>query len=315
MVLAAGCAALYPAMPLRGHVERYVYVDTPVSPHIVKPLSPRPESGLSFNLNCQDPLRLESARGEVVTHPTAAVFGPLSHRIADIRCNGHYRAFNVLFKGTGYYRLFGIPPAELADRVSDARDVMGRAESIVHEQLCAANSAEAMAEIVDGYLLSKLTGDDLHPIHRVVERLVASEGRANLCELAEHSGLSARQVERKFLEQIGITPKRYARLTRFRHAAHLKAQNPALSWTDVSQAAGFYDHNHLVKDFRELVGATPSDYLRSISTVLETELWCAPGDGQDRPAPVRGEWQPRSSQPTSRLQDVGKLLSTQRHDA
>jgi AraC-like DNA-binding protein len=294
MVLTAGCA-LYPAIPLRGHVERYVYVDTPVSPHIIKPLSPRPESGISFNLNCQDPLRLEYACAQVVTHPTAAVFGPLSHRIADIRCSGHYRAFNILFKGTGYHRLFGISPAELADRVSDARDVMGRAESIVHEQLCAARSAEAMAEVVDRYLLAKLTDGDLHPIHRVVEHLVASQGCANLCELSQRSGLSARQIERKFLEQIGITPKRYARLARFRNAARLKAENAALTWTDVSQATGFYDHNHLVKDFRELVDATPSDYLRSISAALETELWCAPADAQDRPtAPSPGDRQLRS---------------------
>ena len=311
MVLTARCAALYPAMPLRDHVERYVYIDTPVSPHIVKPLSPRPESGISFNLNCQDPLRLEYACGKVVTHPTAAVFGPLSHHIADIRCTGHYRAFNILFKGTGYYRLFRTSPAELADRVTDAREVIGQAESIVHEQLCAASSAEAMAEIADRYLLSKLTGDDLHPIHRVVERLVASQGCANLCELTQRSGLSGRQIERKFLEQIGITPKRYARLARFRNAARLKAENPALSWTDISQATGFYDHNHLVKDFRELVSATPSDYLRSISTALETELWCAPADGQDRPAaPFPGERRPRSSATTSRLQRVGNLLST-----
>jgi AraC-like DNA-binding protein len=282
-VLTAGCAALYPAMPLRGHVERYVYVDTLVSPDVVKPLSPRPESGISFNLNCRDPLRLEYPCAHVITHPTAAVFGPLSHRIADIRCSGHYRAFNILFKGTGYHRLFGISPKEFADRVSDARDVMGRAGGMVHEQLCAASSAEAMAEVVDRYLLSKLTGDGLHPIHRVVEHLVASQGCANLCELSQHSGLSPRQIERKFLEQVGITPKRYARLARFRNAARLKAQNAALSWTDVSQATGFYDHNHLVKDFRELVGATPSDYLRSISTALETELWCSPADRQDRP--------------------------------
>jgi AraC-like DNA-binding protein len=42
----------------------------------------------------------------------------------------------------------------------------------------------------------------------------------------------------------------------------------------VSQAAGYYDHTHLVKDFRELVGATPSEYLQSIGIAPETELWC-----------------------------------------
>lgn len=272
---AAECAGLRPAIRLRRHVERYVCVETPVSRHIAKPLSPRPETGISFNLDCRDRLSLEYTCGRLATHPTVAVFGPLSHRIADIRCTGHYRAFIILFRGTGYYRLFGIPPMELADRVSDACDVIGRAVSVVHEQLCAAKDAVAMAEIADRYLFSRLTGDEFHPVHGMVECLDSSHGSANLCQLAERSGLSVRQIERKFLEQVGITPKLYARLARFRNAARLKAQDRALSWTDVSQAAGFYDHNHLVKDFREFVGATPSDYLRSISIAPATELWPA----------------------------------------
>ena len=277
--MAAECAALHPAMALRRYVERYVYVSTQISPQIPKPLSPRPEAGIAFSLECRGRLSLEYACGRVTPHPAAAVFGPLSHRFADIRCMGHYRAFIILFRGTGYYRLFGTPPVELADRVSDACDVIGPSIRLVHEQLCGANRSARMTEIADRYLLSRLTGDELHPVHDMVEHIVWSHGRANVCELSDSSGLSARQIERKFLEQIGITAKRYARLARFRNAARLKLRDRALSWTDVSQAAGFYDHNHLVKDFRELVGATPSDYLRSISIAPATELWCTPVDG------------------------------------
>jgi AraC-like DNA-binding protein len=278
MALGPEFAAQHPAMPLRPYVEPYLYVDTQIPPQIAKPLSPRPEAGMAFSLNCGDNLNLEYACGRVMPHPAAAVFGPLSHRFADIRCTGHYRAFIILFRGTGYYRLFGIPPVELADRVSDACEVIGRSIGLVHEQLCAATNLACMAEIADRYLLPRLTGDDFYPVHGLVERIVSSQGRAHVCQLSESSGLSARQIERKFLEQIGITAKRYARLARFRYAARLKLQYRALSWTDVSQAAGFYDHNHLVKDFRELVGATPSDYLRSISIAPATELWCTPPD-------------------------------------
>jgi AraC-like DNA-binding protein len=273
MALAAECTALQPAMQLQHHVERYVYVDI-LSPHALKPLSPRPESGIAFNLECPEHLFLRYAGGRVTTHPAVIVCGPLSHRIADIRSSGRYRAFIVLFKATGYFRLFGIPPMELADRVSDARDVIGPAITFVHEQLCSAKTPAGMAEVVDCYLLSRLTDGNLHPVHGIAEQLVSSGGHANLRRLAESSGLSTRQVERKFFEQIGITAKRYARLTRFRNAACLKLHDGELSWTDVSQAAGYYDHTHLVKDFRELVGATPSEYLQSIGIAPETELWC-----------------------------------------
>lgn len=173
-----------------------------------------------------------------------------------------------------------------------------------------------MAEIVDRYLLSRLTGNQLHPVHDMVEHIVSSCGRANVCQLSESSGLSARQIERKFLEQIGITAKRYARLARFRNAARLKLHDRALSWTDVSQAAGFYDHNHLVKDFRELVGATPSVYLRSISPAPATELWCTPADEPNRKrsrAQLAREWPPRSAavnEPTCAVQR--KVLATRK---
>jgi AraC-like DNA-binding protein len=265
-------------MRLRRHVERYVYVDTLVSPLVRRPLSPRPETGISFDLQCADRLRLEYESGRATIHPDVAVFGPLSYRIADIRCTGHYRAFIILFKGTGYYRLFGISPLELADRVSDAYEVLGRKIGIVHEQLRGAKDAVEMAAIADSYLLSRMVDENLHPVHGMVEYLVSSQGRAGVCELTKRSSLSTRQIERKFLEQIGITPKRYARLARFRNAARVKAHGHTLSWTDVSQVAGFYDHNHLVKDFRELVDATPSDYMRSISIAPATELWSPPPD-------------------------------------
>ena len=273
MALGAECTALQPAMHLQHHVERYVYVDMRW-PHALKPLSPRPESGIAFNLDCCEHLFISYAGGRVTAHPAVIVCGPLSHRIADIRSTGRYRAFIVLFKATGYFRLFGIPPMELADRVSDARDVIGPAITSVHEQLSSAKTLAAMADVVDRYLLTRLTVGNLHPVHRIAERLVSSGGHANLRRLAESSGLSTRQVERKFFEQIGITAKRYARLTRFRNAARLKVQDQALSWTDVSQATGYYDHTHLVKDFRELVRATPSEYLRSLAVAPATELWC-----------------------------------------
>ena len=278
-VLADESSILQPAPQLRRHVERYVYVDAAISPQIVKPLSPRPESGISFNLDCRNPLRLEYTLGPLDTHPVVAVFGPISRRFADVRCPGHYRAFNVLFKGTGYYRLFQTSPAELADRVSDACDVIGPAIARVHEQLCLASSVTEMVGIVDSYLLSRLKREETHPVHEMVERVVQSQGCARLCGLTQCTGLSARQTERIFLEEVGITAKRYAKLTRFRNALRIKAQNLSLSWTDVSQAAGFYDQNHLIKDFHELAGATPSDYLRAVMIAPATELWNPPALG------------------------------------
>jgi AraC-like DNA-binding protein len=265
-----------PATQLRRCVDRYVYLDVAIPVHVTKPLSPRETTVMTFDLDDRHVLFLEYRSGAVAAQPKAAVLGPMTHRSADIRGTGHYRGFIILFRSTGYYRLFGIRPAELADRVLDARDVAGAGAGRLHDRLRTAGSMSEMKWLADQYLLSRVrTVGELHPVHRIAETLIESGGCSSLLSLACHARLSTRQMERKFIEQLGMTAKRYARILRFRNALRQKAENPILTWTDVSHLTGYYDQTHLVKEFRELVHATPSTYLRQVTLGLETEMWSA----------------------------------------
>jgi AraC-like DNA-binding protein len=76
------------------------------------------------------------------------------------------------------------------------------------------------------------------------------------------SGLSKKQLIHRFREQIGVTPKLYARIIRLRRALtllHEGSCHPA----DVAAAAGYYDQPHMNLDFRELAGLTPRDFVRA----------------------------------------------------
>jgi AraC-like DNA-binding protein len=269
------CMAFHPAPPLQVAVERYVYVDVAIPTNVVKPLSPRAEIGITFNLDERHRVLHESDAGLLTPQSAVTVYGPLSHRVANIRSTGHYRAFMILFKGTGCYRLLRTLPTELRDSSFDAYDVAGRAIGAVYERFVQADGPLEMARIADEYLLSRPgAADKANPVDAIAAGLVATGGRARLSRLAERCGLSLRQVERKFVEQIGIGAKRYARIVRFRSALRHRAQSPALSWTDISQLAGYYDQNHLVKEFRELADAAPTDYCeRSIGVAPQTELF------------------------------------------
>jgi AraC-like DNA-binding protein len=240
-------------------------------------MSPRETIGMTFNLDERHRLWLEDPSGAVTAYPEAAVLGPMTRRRADIRGTGHYRGFVVLFRGTGYYRLFAVPPADLADRVHEAADVAGRDVETLHDRLRAAGSAPEMARLADHYLASRIGPASLqiHPVHYIAERLRESGGCSSLLHLARHTQISTRQIERKFIEQLGMTAKRYARIVRFRNALRQKLEHPTSSWTEVSHLAGYYDQTHLVKEFRDLVGTTPSSYLRQVSLGHETETLSA----------------------------------------
>jgi AraC-like DNA-binding protein len=80
--------------------------------------------------------------------------------------------------------------------------------------------------------------------------------------LTRDLGLSERAFERRFLTQVGFTPVRYRRLARFRSVLRLHAAG-LRDWAALAATTGFSDQSHLVRDFREFAGLTPTEWAAS----------------------------------------------------
>jgi AraC-like DNA-binding protein len=77
--------------------------------------------------------------------------------------------------------------------------------------------------------------------------------------LADEIGWSRRHFADRFQRGVGLTPKAFGRILRFRRAVELLTTGPGASIGEVAAACGFSDHSHLVRDFRSLAGCTPSE--------------------------------------------------------
>ncbi len=69
--------------------------------------------------------------------------------------------------------------------------------------------------------------------------------------------LCHRQFDRQFIEQVGISPKAYLRIIRFDQAYRLKNRFPNMSWFNIAIACGYYDYQHLCKDYLDFTGFSP----------------------------------------------------------
>jgi transcriptional regulator GlxA family with amidase domain len=76
--------------------------------------------------------------------------------------------------------------------------------------------------------------------------------------LAAAAGMSERRIQSLFAEHVGLSPKTLMRIARFQRAIALARENPAMSLARVAAECGYFDHAHLVRDAREIVGITPS---------------------------------------------------------
>ena len=119
-----------------------------------------------------------------------------------------------------------------------------------------------MLKLIESFIenLVKKGIKSLHPIDKVIENMLLWESYSSLARSAEQSCLSERQFIRKFEERIGINPKLFSRIIRFDRAFRMKNNEPYLDWLFIALATGFYDYQHLVRDFKAFTNFTPNAF-------------------------------------------------------
>jgi AraC-like DNA-binding protein len=164
----------------------------------------------------------------------------------------------------GAYGLIGAPLTETTDQLSDLGDLVGAPAAEFAERCAAASSAEARVRIAADWVSQRIArSPGLDPRVAVTRsRIERNFGALPIGMLHEAVGLSKKRLIAAFRRQVGVTPKTYARIVRFRRAMELLGDGcPPAS---VAVIAGYYDQPHMNLEFRELAGVTPGGVLATI---------------------------------------------------
>jgi AraC-like DNA-binding protein len=195
-------------------------------------------------------------------HPPAFVVGAHdSFAVLEGACTRSY--LEVLLSPLGAYRLLGLPMAELSGQLVDLVEVLGPEGRRLGEQLREAVSWPHRFALLDRFLLRRLEeGPQPSPeVGRAWEWLVASGGTVPIGRVAEEVGWSHKHLITRFRQQVGLRPKTAARLVRFDGVlGRLDGRQP-LDWGLVAREAGYADQAHLIRDFHQFTGTTPTQFV------------------------------------------------------
>ncbi|WP_374209658.1 helix-turn-helix domain-containing protein [Glycomyces sp. TRM65418] len=169
--------------------------------------------------------------------------------------------------------VFGGASTELSGTLADLEEVWGRDARRFHDRLRAAASWDdrfAIAADLLGRRLSTRPPVDAEVAH-AWRRTLAGRGRARVDGLAAEVGWSRKRLWSRFRSQLGITPKRAARLVRFDHAAHLLAAGrPA---AEAAVESGYVDQSHLHREAKAFTGLTPTAVAAAPWLAIDDVAW------------------------------------------
>lgn len=123
----------------------------------------------------------------------------------------------------------------------------------------------ARVSAFESVLVAALTrsGETDRRVDAAVARIVAGEGRVAIDPLADDIGISRQHLSRRFLAHVGVTPKTFARVIRFRALLRRAERTPSRDWAALAAEAGYFDQSHLIADFQQFAGTTPVPFFLS----------------------------------------------------
>lgn len=151
------------------------------------------------------------------------------------------------------------------DRATDkrldlARLWPGEARALLRE-VDAESTLEARVGAVARFVARRVTGSAADEVvARCAAALQQSSGTMPVQAAAEVAGIGRRQLERRFVDVVGVSPALFANVLRFRSVFEAIERDSARPWTDAAMAAGYFDQSHLIRDFRRFVGCTPTEF-------------------------------------------------------
>lgn len=178
------------------------------------------------------------------------------------------RVLGVRFHPPGAWVVLEHPLVELAGVTVDLQDVAGQAaDELAGTCEDAVDGRERMRRTV-AWLCDRLHRSSwpsrLNPaVCWLARRIIAEHGAVRIASLREQVGIGAAQLAAAFLEQIGVTPKRYARVHRFRHALDILHDGTS-NLAGIALRAGYYDQPHMNAEFREMAGLTPREFMAAL---------------------------------------------------
>jgi AraC-like DNA-binding protein len=209
----------------------------------------------------KQPLKCKTGNNDWASHPQQCVIGQIKN-FGKIIESGNEGMVAVVFYPDGLSPFIKIPFIEFTGLIVDLELVFGKIIKDLEDKICEAITNENRITLIEQFLLNQLKNKENQFNNDI--RFAVSQMQLNtkisILKLASEVNMSKRNFERKFLENVGLSPVFYNRIVRFQKAIKLLNLQKELSFTELAYSAGYYDQSHFIRDFKQFYGQPPKEF-------------------------------------------------------
>lgn len=163
----------------------------------------------------------------------------------------------VEFRLGGAASFFSMPINEAGNQVIDLDNLWGRDGSRLRERLYEASGPAGKFRLLETVLLQHL----IRPADQAVAAAISLLDRGvPVAQAGSQLGLLPKTFVRRFREHVGLPPKRLSRILRLQRIIGSLRDPASVDWCMIAAEHGYTDQAHLIHDFSDLTGMTPTAY-------------------------------------------------------
>ncbi len=194
--------------------------------------------------------------------PDLFLYGQTIHPI-ELRIDGAYKLIVFQLYPFVIESFFSVTPKDLNDDCYDLTKLKQFDINKAIKQLHAQTDFEKWKNIITSLLFSAFQATKRKidfTVQQAVQIIIKNNGQQTIRKLREQLHITERTFERRFIAQVGVTPKQFSKIIQFQVSLNDITKNDYAKLADVVYNNGFADQSHFIRVFKAFTGKTPRKF-------------------------------------------------------
>lgn len=174
--------------------------------------------------------------------------------------------FGIKFKPGAFYPFVQMSISNYTNKIVTLSDAFGERGVHFEAAMRAGSNDEERSTLAEDFLrhLAPVHDENMMRVNEMVDIIRSERQITKVDHLVSRTKLTKRSLQRLFSQYVGISPKWVIQRYRLHEATEQVAAGEIVDWSKLAVELGYFDQAHFIKDFKAMVGLTPTEYAKQL---------------------------------------------------